>query len=36
MAAKFIPRILMPDQMQQCAGVCPELQQLALEDETLS
>ena len=33
-AAKFVPRILTADQMQQCVSVCTELRQLASDDET--
>lgn len=34
MTAKFVPRILMTDQVQQCVDVCTEIQQLASEEET--
>ena len=33
-AAKFVPRILMADQIQQRVSVCTELRQLASDDET--
>jgi len=33
-AAKFVPRILTDDQMQQRVSVCTELHQLASDDET--